>query len=81
VQDRGDLRYAHVAHHAAADAGQDAEQHRRDLVEPGGERFGAPETAKSASPAASSTSTELRSRSMIGNQKKVMSPAASETPT
>jgi hypothetical protein len=41
--------------------------------------FCVPETAKSANPAPSNTSTGLRSRSMLSNQQKVMMPASSET--
>jgi hypothetical protein len=39
AENRGDLRHEHVAQHAPADAGQDAEQDRRDGVEPGRQRL------------------------------------------
>ena len=41
--------------------------------------FCVPETAKSPSPAASNSSTGLRSRSMKEGRQKVTSPASSET--
>ena len=48
-------------------------------LSPKASAFCVPETAKSASPAASNRSTGLRSRSMTRNQQKVTTPASSET--
>jgi hypothetical protein len=60
-QHGGNFSHEDVANHAAADSCQRAEQCRRNWP-------GMKETAKSASPAASNTSTGLLSRLMIRYQ-------------
>src|SRR5215831_12032157 len=79
AQHGGDLGQQHIAGHAAADPGQHAEEGRHDRWNPKVSAFCVPETAKSPSPAASNSSTGLRSWSRAEGRQKVAIPASNET--
>ena len=81
AQDRGHLRHEHVRRSMPPPTPvRTPSSIAPSGLSPAASAFSAPETANSARPAASRTSTELRNRSMTGKQRKVTSPAASETP-
>ena len=70
AQDRGHLRHEHVRNMPPPTPVRTPSSIAPSGLSPAASAFSAPETANSARPAASRTSTELRNRSMTGEAEE-----------